>query len=123
MEDRPSINVFNMATQSLIRIDNLLIELNNYNTDRDLFMIGRVLSTLYKEVYPYLSKPERKEGEKYLEDIREGVLGLKNNVVSFTAYFPFIIDEFDRWQRSMLHKHKLLMATSEDPADILGEKS
>jgi len=121
MEERTSINTFNMATQSLIRIDNLLVKLNDYNIERNLFMISRVLFSLWKEVYPYLNTTERTKGAEYITDMRDGIISLKNNIVSFTGYFPFIIDNFELWLRDMLHRHKLLMATSDDPAQALGE--
>ncbi len=111
-----STSTFSMSLATLERIDSLLIDLHSYWQQGDVLLIQRVIFSVYKELYPFLNIKERKEGDKFTDNIRES-LGFDIGSQSFTYSVGITktLNDFDFWLRDMLHKKGLLMAKPDNP--------
>lgn len=125
-------STFNMSLQTLKRMDNIKIMLNQLNMTEFVngnplyYDILQAIRTLYSEVRPQLKEIEKKKGDAYrtifkmrfapnnrmLIDTQGG------SIIVIEAALP-LMEEWLDWINDMMYAHKISMAVSEDLGDVI----
>ena len=105
---------FNMSLATLERIDSLIKELHENWVDGNVLAIQRILFSVYKELYPFLTEKEREIGNEFFEEIKHEI-NFDDNTgqFSYTAGITVNLHDFDFWIRDQLHKKNLLFGKGE----------
>lgn len=119
-------STYNMSLQTLKRIDDLLQVYHQYK--RIEFYKGnplhndilRILESIYTEVRPQLKEDEKKYGDAYRIIFKKKYpIKVEGDITTIPKATLPIMEEWMDWLMEMLYSHKMLMAISDDPGDVI----
>jgi hypothetical protein len=113
---------FNMGIATLFRIDNLLQRVSAYQILNNKLLTQRCLSELYKELYPFLTDPEKQAGTAlWLTIVDSGLSFNTGKLVRYNKTLSDNLDAWDFWIRQKLYDKGLLMAKGDNDGLIIGK--
>ncbi len=120
MENFDEKTAFNMGLATLERMNNLLIDLHEFNLSQNIGAIKGVLFEIYKEVFPFLKKNEKHDGNELWYDIEDFTINqIDANTIEYDNRLYDELNNFDFWLRDMMNKKGLLMSKGDNPNTAL----
>jgi hypothetical protein len=113
-------NLFNMGVATLMRIDNILVTLHEYNIAGNVILIQRTLYCLYKEVYPFLSPKEKGHAIELWKCIDNNGFRIADDHCQYDSGLSSNLNAFEFWLRDKLKEKNLLMKTEDTTLALLG---
>ena len=116
MEHYEERTAFNMGLATLERMNNLLIDLHNFNLEQNIPAMKNNLYEIWKEIFPFLKNDERDKGDELWANIDNcNIDQVDSTTISFDINLTKELNFFDFWLRDMMNKKGLLMPKSDDP--------